>query len=542
MTSIKELRCNSSAGPDGVPAVLLKKACGSIALPLSLLWNKSMEVGEIPRLYKKGNISPIYKGGNRTLPKNYRPVTLTSHIIKLFEKVIVKKMANFMDENALYNNQQHGFRSRHSCLSQLIDHFQQIIVALNEGKDVDVIYLDFAKAFDKVDHNILLRKLFNMGIRGRLYNWIKSFLLDRKQMVNIEGSKSQEFDVASGVPQGSVLGPLLFIIHISDINALLQSTTVRSFADDTRLVKNIENVNDCQGLQEDLEKIFDWAERNNMTFNSGKFELMRYTQQTDPVEFEYKTKDGCNINRTRGTKDLGVFMSDDGKFHEQIMKSSLCGKKKAGWICRVFNTRNEREMLILYKALVLPLLEYCCPLWCPTNQNVGLIRALENVQRSFTRRIWGMTELNYWDRLKKLKLYSLERRRERYCIIYVWKILHNMAPNFTCDKVQEYTDDRRGLLCRVPSLIRRATQRLKTIRDGTFGIQGPKLFNCLPRELRARGDTEDPELLEKFKRKLDKFLATIPDEPRLPSYPSAQRSNSITTRVGRVGDGRGGSN
>ena len=199
-------------------------------------------------------------------------------------------------------------------------------------------------------------------------------------------------------------------------------------------------------------------------------------------------------------------------------------------------------MLILYKALVLPLLEYCCPLWCPTNQNIGLIRALENVQRSFTRRIWGVTELNYWDRLKKLKLYSLERRRERYCIIYVWKILHNMAPNFTCDKVQEYTDDRRGLLCRVPSLIRRATQRLKTIRDGTFGIQGPKLFNCLPRELRARGDTEDPELLEKFKRKLDKFLATIPDEPRLPSYPSAQRSNSITTQVGRVRDGRGGSN
>ena len=165
------------------------------------------------------------------------------------------------------------------------------------------------------------------------------------------------------------------------------------------------------------------------------------------------------------------------------------------------------------------------------NQNIGLIRALENVQRSLTRRIWGITELNYRDKLKELKLYSLQRKRERYCIIYVWKISHNMAPNFSCDKIREYTDDRRGLLCRVSSLIRRATQRLKTIRDGTFEIQGPKLFNCLPREPRARGDTEDLKLLEKFKRKLDIFLANIPDEPRVPSHPSAQRNNSITTQV-----------
>ena len=153
-----------------------------------------------------------------------------------------------------------------------------------------------------------------------------------------------------------------------------------------------------------------------------------------------------------------------------------------------------------------------------------------------------MAELNYCDRLKELKLYSLKRRRERYCIIYVWKILHNMALNFSCDKIREYTDERRGLLCSVPNLISRATQRLKITRDGTFGIQGPKLFNSLPRELRARGDTEDPKLLEKFKRKLDKLLATIPDELWLLSYPSAQRANSITTQVGRVRDGREGSN
>ena len=149
---------------------------------------------------------------------------------------------------------------------------------------------------------------------------------------------------------------------------------------------------------------------------------MGYTQQTDPVEFEYKTKVGCYINRTRGTKDIGVFALDDRTFHGQIMKSSLSGKRKAGSICRVFNTRSEREMF-LYKDLVLPLIEYCCPLWCVTIQNIGQIRALENVQRSCTRRIWGKIELNYWERLKEMKLFSLEMRRERNCVICVLKIL-----------------------------------------------------------------------------------------------------------------------
>ena len=165
---------------------------------------------------------------------NYRPVTLTSHIIKHFEKVIVKKTASLILENELYNNAKHCFRSRHPCLSQLTDYyFWQKTVALKFGKEVEVIYVDFAKSFEKVDPKTLLRKIFYMRIRGTLYNWMKSFLLDIKQTVEIECSKSQELDVACGVPQGSLLFPLFFIIHISSINAQLQSTTIRFFADGT---------------------------------------------------------------------------------------------------------------------------------------------------------------------------------------------------------------------------------------------------------------------------------------------------------------------
>ena len=166
------------------------------------MWKESLRTGVIPTPLKVGTICPIYKGGDRTKPKNYRPVTLTSHVIKIFEKVIVKYLSNYLENNNLFNDQQHGFRNKRSCLSQLLDHFHRIVESLNEGKDVDVVYLDFAKAFDKVDPKILLKKIFKIGIRGKLYQWIRSFLTNRKQKVCIEGTYSQVFDVKSGVPQG----------------------------------------------------------------------------------------------------------------------------------------------------------------------------------------------------------------------------------------------------------------------------------------------------------------------------------------------------
>ena len=193
-----------------------------------------------------------------------------------------------MTDNNLYNNNQHGFRSGYSCLSQLIDHQQHIVQMLNEGNDVDVIYLDFAKAFDKVDHKILLRKLHTLGIQGEVLNWIKTFLVNRKQTVRIDEEQSEECEVKSGVPQGSVLGPLLFLIYISDINEGLSHTRASSFADDTRIIKNVKSAADCQLLQNDLEKVIEWAEENNMAFNTGKFELLRYTRGNDPVDFECK--------------------------------------------------------------------------------------------------------------------------------------------------------------------------------------------------------------------------------------------------------------
>ena len=188
----------------------LKKGRNALAPPLARIWCKSVSNGEIPDICKSATIIPIHKGKSQAVPKNYRHVALTSHLIKIFEKVVRKQIVEFMQANDLFNYSQHGFRGGTSCLSQLLCHFDRITSELENGKGVDVIYIDFAKAFDKVDHGITLRKLKLLGIKGRLGRWICSFLTNRVQSVLVEGKKSKPKPLTSGVPQGSVFGPTTF--------------------------------------------------------------------------------------------------------------------------------------------------------------------------------------------------------------------------------------------------------------------------------------------------------------------------------------------
>ena len=217
--AIKELNPNSAPGFDGFPAILLKQCANELAVPLNMLWSKSFNDGEIPTSLKFSLVSPLHKGESRLFCKHYRPVALTSHIIKIFEKVIRNHLVNFLECNDLFNPSQHGFRKGRSCLSELLCHMEEILHGLSEGKNVDVVYLDYAKAFDKVDFNVLLKKLKHTGIQGKLLQWIESFIKGRSQAVVVNGVLSDISEVLSGVPQGSVLGPLLFLLLIGDIDS-----------------------------------------------------------------------------------------------------------------------------------------------------------------------------------------------------------------------------------------------------------------------------------------------------------------------------------
>ena len=260
VNAINEISHTAAAGPDRFPAVLLKHCRNALARPLYLIWRKSLDCGIIPQLLKTANIVPIHKGKSRGDPANYRPVALTSHLIKLFEKILKKHIVAYMEENNLFNPGQHGFRLGRSCLSQLIAHYDHITRLLESGHNVDVIYIDFAKAFDKVDYLVTMKKLKGMGISGKLGRWIHAFLTNRKQAVVVNGSKSMPTDVKSGVPQGSVLGPLLFLVLIGDIDREVATAFVSSFADDTRAANGISTNADVCDLQVDLDAIYHWAD------------------------------------------------------------------------------------------------------------------------------------------------------------------------------------------------------------------------------------------------------------------------------------------
>ena len=250
-----ELKASSAAGADGIPASLLKSCKNELSKPLHILWRASLDAGVIPSDLLLVLICPVHKGGSRGLPKNYRPVALTSHLVKVFERIVRKALVKHLEENGLLPDGQHGFRALRSTLTQLLSYWDLILDELEQGDGVDVIYTDFSKAFDKVETGVLLHKLKDCGISGRVGSWLASFLNSeaRKQAVVVDGRISSLSPVISGVPQGTVLGPVLFLIHISDIaTGLSQNTTASSFADDTRVKRGIHSTADCHSLQADL--------------------------------------------------------------------------------------------------------------------------------------------------------------------------------------------------------------------------------------------------------------------------------------------------
>ena len=302
--AIKELLFNSAPGPDGVSAMLLKKCVCVLSHPLYLIYRACLDGGVVPKSFKIGNVTPLFKSGSRGLAVNYRPITLTSHLSKIFEKIVRNHILTFLEEHNMLNDSQHGFRRGRSCISQLIAHFENIIDQLEKGYNVDVVYLDFCKAFDKLVFNTLLSKLKQIGISGKLARWLHSFLTGRQQYVTVNGFRSFLFDVLSGVPQGSVLGPLLFIIFINDIDKEVVSSFLSSFADDTRISKGIKHQTDMRYLQEDLNKVYSWAEQNNMVLNTSKFERLQYGKNEGVLQNDILTSSGEILLPQENVKDL----------------------------------------------------------------------------------------------------------------------------------------------------------------------------------------------------------------------------------------------
>ena len=415
---IRAMKDNKSPGVDGIPPKLLMETVDLISIPLARVFNLSLKEGVVPFEWKEANIIPLFKKGSRNKSENYRPVSLTSVICKLLERLIKDHMVDFLVKHKLLNSSQHGFLKARSCLTNMLCFLEEITKWIDVGSPVDIIYLDFQKAFDKVPHQRLLLKLKAHGIGDSITDWIEQWLTDRRQRVVVDGEVSNWKSVLSGVPQGSVLGPILFLIYINDLDDSITSNVLK-FADDTKLFRKVNTDGDKQHLQNDLDRLVKWSEKWQMLFNFGKCKCLHTGHGN--LNVNYKMGDTV-LGTTVKEKDLGVTISADMKVSEQCGIAASKGNQILGLIRRNITYKGKKLIIPLYKAIVRPHLEYCIQAWRPYRKKD--IDTLERIQRRATKMIPELRDLSYEERLKECGLTTLETRRLRGDQIEVFKILN----------------------------------------------------------------------------------------------------------------------
>ena len=419
---LKGLNPNKAQGPDGIPPRVLKEIYKEIATPLCHLFNKTLQAGTLPDDWKTAEVTAIFKKGSRNEPGNYRPVSLTCVACKVLETIIRDSVVNYFQDNDLYTKCQHGFRKKRSCITQLLSTMEDFTEYIEQNESFDVVYLDFRKAFDTVPHCRLLEKLKGYGIVGNILKWIQAFLSGRSQKVRINEATSSRADVLSGIPQGSILGPILFTIFINDLPESIQSNC-RIFADDTKLYNISTN---HTAIQQDLFSLQKWSDTWNLHFNIAKCNVMHYGKRNPNHAYCMKVNDQeIEINVCEEEKDLGIIFDPHLSFDVHINKIINKANQMIGLIKRTFTYLNRDILVKLYKSLVRPHLEYGNIIWYPLLKKHSI--AVERVQRRATKLLRECKNLSYMQRLKYLNLHSLKGRRIRGDLIVTYKIFNGIV-------------------------------------------------------------------------------------------------------------------
>jgi hypothetical protein len=410
------MKVNKAPGVDGlVPLILVKTAC-VVCKPITGIFQASLRTGIVPVDWRRANVTAIFKQGKRDVPGNYRPVSLTCQICKIMESIIKDKIVEHLDHLDLIKKSQHGFTKHKSCLTNLLEFLQFTCNQVDSGNAVDVVYLDFQKAFDKIPHKRLMMKVEAYGMVGNISQWISNWLRGREQRVVLNQNCSAWSNVISGVPQGSVLGPVLFIIYINDIDCSVINK-LSKFADDTKVYSVVASQEQVTQLQLDLVNLFKWSQDWQMLFNLEKCKVMHFGKRN--VKTVYSLG-GTELKEVTQEKDLGIIVQNDLKVSQQCVKATKTGNQVLGMINRTFKFKSSDVILQLYKSLVRPHLEYCIQAWRPHLQKD--INMLENVQKRMIR-MFDSSDNLYVDKLGALGITALETRRLRGDLIEVFKIV-----------------------------------------------------------------------------------------------------------------------
>jgi len=412
-----------SCGPDEIPAFLYKNLCVPLTEPMSKIFKASFDQSQIPNDWRYANVVPIHKKGPTNLCSNYRPISLECQASKIQESIVNDALLEHFKDK--FSKNQHGFLRRKSTVTQLLETLNDWTKALDDGQVIDVQYIDWAKAFDTISHQILISKLRRYGVVGLLLDWIKAFLKNRKQRVIIDGCSSSEGEVTSSVPQGSVLAPTLFLIFINDLESVISHSKIKLFADDSKYYIMFLHENSLQAkvnMQLDNDSLVLWGKENKMRIAFAKCGTLHIGYGNPCNEYNFDDFAIPNVDEIR---DLGVQISKDLKFGSHIAKICRSACSSSNLIFRSFRSRSRTFLVNLFKVYVRSKLEYACQVWNPHLKKD--INDIEKVQRRFTKRIPRLHNFCYSDRLLILNLERLELRRIHLDLVMVFKIIHGMV-------------------------------------------------------------------------------------------------------------------
>ena len=442
MKAMKKLKPNQASGPDGIPPQLFKRVGHCLAEPLSVMFSSFFSANQVPIVWSKAVVTPIFKGGDSCDASNYRPISLTCVACKLMERIIAAQVLDYLRVNSLISKQQHGFLSRHSTITNLLQSVNDWTLALNNRQNVAIAYIDYAKAFDVVSHVKLLHKLSAYGIAGDLLAWIRAFLTGRSQCTRINLSYSEYARIESGVVQGSVLGPLLFLLYINDVTDVFNNDCkCKLYADDIKIYSVLDNVCDGADIQVKLDELQNWSDQWQLDISYKKCNALLLTNKKEKTSLALTLCDK-QLPIVDSVKDIGVIMDSHLKFDVHVNNIVLRAHKIANLIHKCFISKDPPTLMKAFLVYVRPVLEYASCVWSP--QSVGLIKKIESVQRRFTKRFPCCRYMTYNDRLVKLNIDSLELRRLRLDLIYVYKIIFglvatNMSDYFSLQSTNDYS-------------------------------------------------------------------------------------------------------